>query len=559
VSARLSRAVPWLLLLATAAAILLREPRMLLAPRLWGEDGTNYYRFAFQNGALAALRYLPLNGPGYYSFAQDAAAALAVVLGPPEWAAQVFLWLSLLAQLSPALVVLFGRSYVWDTTGKRALVCALLVFSPAAGVELWLNLVIAMNHFGLAALCVLMEDLRADVTRARAWGLRVLLVVGGLTGPWVVALTPLFALKARAERSRESRLHLALLLGACLVQGAVVLRTVTQGALDHERATGVPPAMMLNVAAAAHALRPLLGTLFDRFVDATGIRQSLRPGAEAGIYLNGLLFLLPPLLALAALLAPPPRRWQRWALLGGLLISSGVASVGAYGVAVGRYVFIPGLTVALILVDNLAAPATPWQRLRRRVSAGLLAVTLGVGIVTWHENRTFPDWEPEFASWSDEVARWRADPQHRLACMPRIFEVDLQREGIARDFKAVLEGLRGVTLGAGGRDELLVPVRGVPTFGRLVLELDAEAPPEAFTLGLEFLGADGQVIASGRMANVRRRSTPGHPVLADGLPHGPGLLRVAALRFRLAPASGDGPAAPIAIRRARYGDELLFF
>ena len=558
-SARLSRLASWLLLLATAAAILLREPRMLLAPRMWGEDGTNFYRFAFQNGPLAALRYLPVNGPGYYSFLQDAAAALAVLLGPPEWAAQVFLWLSLLAQLSPAIVVLFGRSYVWDTTWKRALVCALLVVSPAAGIELWLNLVIAMNHLGLAALCALLEDLRADVSRARAWGLRLLLVVGGLTGPWVVALTPLFALKARAERSRESRVHLALLLACCLVQGTVVLRTMTQGALDHERATGVPPTMMLNVAAAAHVLRPLVGPLLDRYVDATGIRPALRPDGEPGVYAQGLLVLLPLLLAVGALLAPPPRRWQRWSLLGGLVLSSGVASLGAYGVAVGRYVFIPGLTVALILVDNLGATASAWQRLRRLLSAAVLAVTLGVGIVTWHENRTFPDWEADFAAWSDEVAQWRADPNHSLACMPRIFAVDLQREGIARDFKADVAGLEGVTLGGGGRSELLLPVRGVPTFGRLVLEIDGDAPPEAFTLGLEMLGPDGQPISAGRMATVRRRSTPGHPVLADGLPHGPGLLRVAALRLHLTAASGEGPAPAIKIRRARYGDELLFF
>ncbi|HZL99111.1 MAG TPA: hypothetical protein VFD43_02570, partial [Planctomycetota bacterium] len=304
-----ARTASLLLLALTAAAILLREPRLLLEPRLWGEDGSNYYRYAFQNGWLAALTYFPVNGPGYYSFAQDAAAALAVALGPPERAAQIFLWISLLAQLTPALVVLFGRSYVWDTTWKRALVCALIVFSPAAGIELWLNLVIAMNHFGLAALCLLVEDLRAPVSRTRAWLQRLLLVAGGLTGPWVVALTPLFVLKARSERSREARVQLGLLLAACLVQGAIVASLLLQGSLDRERATGAPLALRLNVAAAAHVLRPLCGGLLDWFVDVASIRPALRPGAEAGVYLRGLLALLPLLAGVAALVLPPPSRW----------------------------------------------------------------------------------------------------------------------------------------------------------------------------------------------------------------------------------------------------------
>jgi hypothetical protein len=552
-----ARLTALLLLLLTAAGILAREPRLLLEPRMWGEDGSNYYRFAFQNGWLDALLYLPLNGPGYYSFAQDAASLLAVLLGPPERAAQVFLWLSLLAQLSPALVVLFGRSHVWDTTGKRALVCALLVLSPAAGIEVWLNLVIAMNHLGLAALCVLMEDLRPPVSRGRAWGLRLLLLVGGLTGPWVVALAPLFILKARAERSRESKVQLGVVLATCAVQAAVVVATLSQGALDRERAAAVPLVLMLDTVAVAHVLRPIFGGLLDRFVELAALGPALRGGAEPAVYWHGLLLLLPLLAAVTALLVPPPSRWQRWTLLGGLVLSSAVAAVGAYGVAVGRYAFIPGLAVGLLLVDNLGAAATRWQRARRRISAVLLAASLAAGAWGWHDHRADPGWEADYPAWTQEVERWRANPDHALVGMPRAFRVPLQRRGIAADLKAELARLEGLTFSPSGRHELLLPVRGIPAFGRLVLELDSAVPSEGIALSLDFLQPDGTPLASGRMVEVRRRSRPGHPVLADALARGPGLGRVAALRLRL--TAPDGGDSTITIRRARFGDELLFF
>ena len=551
-----ARLTALLLLLLTAAGILAREPRLLLEPRLWGEDGSNYYRFAFQNGLLDALLYLPLNGAGYYSFAQDAASALTVALVPPEGAAQLFLWLSLLAQLTPALVVLWGRSYVWDTTARRALVCALLVLSPAAGIEVWLNLVIAMNHLGLAALCVLMEDLRPPVSRARTWGLRLLLLVGGLTGPWAVALAPLFVLKALAERTREARVQLGIVLATCAVQGAVVLATLSQGALDRERGTAVPLGLMLDTVTVHHVLRPILGGLLDRFVELASLRPALRGGSEPAVYWRGLLLLAPLLAGAASLLAPPPWRWQRWALLGGLVLSSAVAAVGAYGVAVGRYAFLPGLAVGLLLVDNLGAASTRWQRARRRVSVLLLAVSLAAGAWGWRDHRADPGWEADYPAWADEVARWRANPDHALVGMPRAFLIPLQRRGIAADLKAELARLEGLELSAAGKRELLLPVRGVPAFGRLVLELDSAVPPGDLALSLDLLRHDGTPLASGPMVEVRRRSRPGQPVLADALVRGPGLGRVAALRLRLT-APEDG--RPVTIRRARFGDELLFF
>jgi len=453
--------------------------------------------------------------------------------------------------------VLFGRSAVWDTTGKRALVCALLVLSPAAGIEVWLNLVIAMNHLGLAALCVLMEDLRPPVSRARAWSLRLLLLVGGLTGPWVVALAPLFVLKALAERTRESRVQLGVVLGTCAVQAAVVLATLSQGALDRERSAPVPLGLMLDVVAVAHVLRPLFGGLLDRLVELAALDPALRGGAEPAVYWHGLLLLLPPLAAVAALIVPPPSRWQRWVLLGGLVLSSAVATVGAYGLAVGRYAFLPGLAVGLLLVDNLGATATRWQRARRRLSAVLLALSLAAGAWGWHDHRADPGWEADYPPWAQEVARWRTNPEHALTGMPRAFRFSLQRRCIAADLKAELARLEGLTLSPAGRRELLLPIRGVPAFGRLVLELDSAVPGDDLFLSLDFLQPDGTPLASGRMVEVRRRSRPGHPVLADALVRGPGLGRVAALRLRL--TAPDGGDSTVTIRRARFGDELLFF
>lgn len=203
------------------AWLTLRAPNLLAAPRFWAEEG------AFVS---AATRLDPLDSlvfvywrAGYFSWATNLGATLGVHLLPLELAPVATTGLALLLQISPILAVLFLR-FDFRLSGVQRAIAALVLLTTTSSNPgfAWLNTISSQMFTGILTAIVLLAS--ADQgTRSRSWGMVLLVMATGLSGPYAVFLLPAFLVVAFADRDRWRIRQAAALSIACAIQLGVVL------------------------------------------------------------------------------------------------------------------------------------------------------------------------------------------------------------------------------------------------------------------------------------------------------------------------------------------------
>jgi hypothetical protein len=484
---------------------------------------------------------------GYLNLTPSLVAAFSSHLLPVELGPAAPTLIGLLLQLLPFAVILWGCSYLWRTWWQRGLACLVLLFTPTAHLSLWAATLQSMSFFALASYVVLAEDTRGPLPRGRVLLQRAVLVVGGLTGPLTVFLAPFFAAKALWERSREAWLQAGLIVAVAALQSGIFLSLQLGGQLDRTRIHMADPPVALSSAIYGNVALPLLGPAADPLIRSLGVRRALAPGSPPAARRNGLLISLGVLAAALTVLIPLRRPMPRWLLLGAALFSSTLTAFTSHGGGVhSRYLYVPGVMITLLLLDNLVDRDSPAHRLRWLVTMLLLGLGLWAGWGTyWHPpDEPWVDARPP--AWSQQVAAWRADPHHQLAGYPEIFPIALQRRNIAHDLHRDIEQLQGQTLDA-GQPAVSIPVRGLPVNG--VIELRVDNPAALGEPGLELIlsGEDGAPLARD-LLRPERSDAPGR--LLNRQPREPSLMDVRRLTVRLP----DGLAGPVRIESARWRD-----
>lgn len=244
-----------LVLIAALVLIVIREPKFLMEPRLWGEEGTIYIQTFLDNGWLSGLFSPHL---GYYSLVANVSAVLGVSLLGLQWAAYFTTGVSLIIYLACILSPLFLKSPYWENRFTRiALVgISIIVSSP----EIWLNSINSHFYLGLFACYLLLSDLEALSKKALCVAV-VLAVMAVLTSGTSVILAPLFLLKyALSKRDAKSVLNVNrnFLFALIFVLGFLVQLLVKLMAVDD----GVP---RLSVEYFQYLPRGLMRTFFYLF------------------------------------------------------------------------------------------------------------------------------------------------------------------------------------------------------------------------------------------------------------------------------------------------------
>jgi hypothetical protein len=404
-----------LVLLALAAALVLRAPRLFLELRLFADEAT-YFVYAYQHAWSEAL-VAPLLG--YYSLVPSLGAVLGAHVLPLELAPLPMILLGVACLLTPAWLVMLPGSPVRGPWLQAAVAAAVLVVPPAQGR---IDVVYAQYYLGLAAGVILVSS---SPTRSTRRIRLAVLAVAGLTGGLAAALTPLFWLSAWWERSRERTLQAAVLTLGALVQALAVF--------SGEAGAGAPAfarwtAPELDVALVSIGLKsiglPLLGR---ETAEALGARIERvfvgQPGSPA--YWGTL---LAAAVAAAGVLAamlegrlrrdrPLPAGWllcAAYLCLVALGFAAGLTIGGnrlAYLTSHHRYFTAPN--GFLILALAVQAPRPGRKALVCRLA---LVWMLCVGSFTFvaRPHRA----HLAGASWRHQVAAWRADPSHRIAVWP---------------------------------------------------------------------------------------------------------------------------------------------
>lgn len=252
--------------LALTALIVVRRPDALLKPQLWAEDGSVFLLGQDAHGFTAVLQ--PYMGylhalPRLTAWASD--TFLDVAWWPAFYnSVALVVWLGVLARLFSPRLNLPHRP--WLAAGVL-----LAVQTP----EIYLNLT---NVQWAGALLLLQQSLLArPAGRGERTADLALVTLFGLTGPFVIALLPLFASRWWRDRHWDNLMLLAVaglcaaIQGACLHHAAITF--------DHQHAP-------LDAAAAVVALArrlvvwPLLGPTAAR--DLPAIVQAVIGGTALG-------------------------------------------------------------------------------------------------------------------------------------------------------------------------------------------------------------------------------------------------------------------------------------
>ena len=248
---RLSPRVAWWLF---PLLIFLHNPRRLIRPELWGEDGPVWYAQAYAFGLASLL--LPAGG---YLNSVQRLVAVAVQPLPLAWAPFLFQLAAILIQAAPAIFLVSRRmDAVWPDRASRCLFALLYLLMPNAP-ETAMGL--TNSQWYLAILAFLLIVSTPPASRAGRLLETLVLFVAGISGPFCVLLMPaaLWELFVADRTHRADALRRASVLAAtCLIQGALIL----------------------GVSGESRAALPL-GATFDLFVRIFGM---ISLGAEFGYW-----------------------------------------------------------------------------------------------------------------------------------------------------------------------------------------------------------------------------------------------------------------------------------
>ncbi len=419
----------WLVLAGFGAAVILRHPGFFTHPRFWAEEGAFY----FANAAAVAhtsqwYRGLTYTLHGYLALWPNLATTIAANLVRLETAPMVTTLMAFVVQLLPPTLVLWGRSDLWPSAGRKLVAVAIILLAPLSA-EPWLNTINSQFYLALATVLILVED--EPTRRSHLWLHRGVLGLAGLTGPVSCVLTPLFGVRTLVERSRERRVQLAILSAACVVQVALLL-TRPESTLSERSAD------FSAIDAAAVVWNQSVGlTLFglDRANDSLRALRAARFLAQLGapLFLDVFrLGLLSAVVALWLLIARGLSPIHRVTLLGSYALLVVLPLLGTLEdrpslVVPGwahRYFFVPNTILLLGLLASLE-----WRRWKGAswLLGLLLAHALYLGL---HAYRTIVFAEPSWPDWREEVAAWRRDRSYRPRVWPAgpIWVVPLPRD-----------------------------------------------------------------------------------------------------------------------------------
>lgn len=363
-------------LAALLFAVLLwqRCPSILSLPSFWGEDGWVWYPACYAHG----WRCLLIDHSGYLQTI-SMLVALAAQPVPLLYAPKLFALAALVIQLSSAVFLASGRMAEAIPSGRLRLFLALLMISAPGMSEVFVNLTNAQWH--LALLCFLVVTASAPAVWSGRLFDTLVLVVGGLSGPFCVFLAPVALLWWWLRRSRWSLWRLLLVCGAAALQMSLIL-------LHHETRGGTGPGLGIS-------LRRLDTILLNTILGPAtlGWQAMKRNGwlAADGGWLFGpgsAALLVASLLVLGAMLLTGVAAARGgWLLRGFLLFVALECAAGLFDglpidhlplwqqLAIGvahRYSFHPILAWLAVLVSLAADRAWPLRALGR----GLLACSL---------------------------------------------------------------------------------------------------------------------------------------------------------------------------------------
>jgi hypothetical protein len=489
-------------LVALTAAVVLVQPMLFTHPRLWAEEATLYLKFAYLHSLLDGVLFVPVPELGYLYVAASLPAAVVSRL-PLELAAHALTYYAFALWTLLFATVLYGRSLVWNRPHERVAVCLAILGLSFLAPEVWINVTNIQIYVAALVVCVLVgpaDGPAGGTGAARRWYGRGVVVFGGLSGLYSVALLPAFVKKALDLKTREATVQAALLGGCAAVQLALFGAARAFSESSSARLAGLPLARRLLFLAYYEFVNPLTGGhgggAAVRWLGLDAVHVSAEAAAEPAHVLLAVLAAACAAGVILCLWWRPRHAAQTWLFLAFVATVAAVSFGALRGVPGGRYSILPGF-ILLCMLLHASTLGSPGGRARARAIASkvLLATAILANLGNVSAARRRLSYGGEVPDWRGEVAQWRLDPDRRLRVLPGPgWHLYLPlRESLIELNRALADGLAA---GGGHLPELALAPQ---VLSRLPLEFDVYVDvvlehPASFRAGrLALDGSRGQV------------------------------------------------------------------
>lgn len=407
---------------AVLAATFMRAPSILLEPRFWAEEGTLYFRNAFNHSFWEGLFFVPKRTAGYFALSANLPTTLAAYAVPLRYAPAVTTYFSLIVQLIPFAIILWGKSFVWEARLQKILACAVLLFAATASGEAWLNTINLQVYCGIISLILLAEDLSEAAGKKLAlYG--VIQAFCALSGVYSTFLFFAFAIKLYQYPSKGSWMQAAISFCCAVIQIAVFISLQLNQQISSKKfSENFPWADVIPNSFYFHFALPILGqehaTTVSSFLGFTPSKVHLLSKPEQ---LTVILCCAAIMLSLVILLAVLKRAPLRIPLLVGFLTVTLLTTTSAVAATPGgRYAVFPGAFMLLLL---LAEAPGRFISFRNSAFLGLVAVALWQGSRYFYHKKSYWDCHEACPHWSDEVAKWEQDASY----LPQVWPIHINK------------------------------------------------------------------------------------------------------------------------------------
>jgi len=206
--------------------ITFREVNLLMIPRLWAEEGKIFYSFARHHSLVEIFTTTQV---GYLTLFNSIVSTVQAKIFPVEAAAVVATYFGFLVQLIPILIIVFTTHSFWVFPLSRLICLMIIIFTPP---ELWLNTTNSHFIFGLITFLILVVH-SDQLSLMKKWIFRMLLVLGTLTGPASMLLTPVFFIKSYMDKTKEKFIQTLIITTCSIIQAIVIIYSLVYNNQTH--------------------------------------------------------------------------------------------------------------------------------------------------------------------------------------------------------------------------------------------------------------------------------------------------------------------------------------
>jgi len=194
-----------------------RSPYIFLEGRFMAEEGSHYFKNAYENGFLNQLLYF-VPAAGYYNLVANLLTELSTYV-PLLYSPLVTAYGSLLIILIPLFLILFKDSYLFKNDKEKFIGCLIFFITGPHVPEIWANSINSQIYLFFVSLLILYIKSENKKNQILFPGL---LVISGLSAIYSCILTPLFFFKYLYTKSRKDLINSIVLIICSFIQGTLI-------------------------------------------------------------------------------------------------------------------------------------------------------------------------------------------------------------------------------------------------------------------------------------------------------------------------------------------------